>query len=159
MPPQNVDYKVTAAYDRLYTNLAEITKAKFVLSVDGGEETHGIIPAVFLRELEKKLNARVAKMFEWLVGSSTGAFLTAALSVPDPKNPTTPRYSADDMVKVYKGLKKRIARPSFWHKLKTGFGLFGPKYSGVAKTRFYRKFPRAPIGCKSKGWGIVQWGK
>jgi uncharacterized protein len=69
-----------------------------VLSIDGGG-MRGIIPALVLRELEGLTGKRISELFDVVVGTSTGALLSAGITVSDPEG--KPRYSADDLVSVY----------------------------------------------------------
>jgi patatin-like phospholipase/acyl hydrolase len=109
-----------------------------ILSIDGGG-VRGIIPAVQLTELEKKLQeldgpySRLVDYFDLVAGTSTGSLLASMVTVPNPKDPTRPRFSAADYPKVYVNNAATIFPPStgpcgqLW---KTIVSLFGPKYSG-----------------------------
>ncbi|KAK1383323.1 Patatin [Heracleum sosnowskyi] len=75
-----------------------------VLSIDGGG-IRGIIPGTILAFLESKLqeldgpNARIAKYFDVISGTSTGGIITAMLTAPDKDN--QPLFAAKDINNFY----------------------------------------------------------
>ncbi|CAG8732057.1 acyl transferase/acyl hydrolase/lysophospholipase [Gigaspora rosea] len=83
---------------------------KFILSIDGGG-FRGIIPAVILSEIEKRVTEQISKeicedvdikcadLFDIISGTSTGSILTLGLSVPNENN--RPKYSAEFLEKFY----------------------------------------------------------
>ena len=62
-----------------------------ILSIDGGG-IRGILPAIWLAQLEKETNKPAREHFDFLAGTSTGAVLAAALATG---------IEARDLVKVY----------------------------------------------------------
>lgn len=78
----------------------------YVLSVDGGG-IRGVIPAVILVELEKRLAARSGKKrplhtyFDLIAGTSTGGIIAAGLTAPHPKKPKKPAASAEELLALY----------------------------------------------------------
>ncbi|CAK9272549.1 unnamed protein product [Sphagnum jensenii] len=108
-----------------------------ILSIDGGG-VRGIIPAVQLAELEKKLqeldgpDSRVVDYFDLVAGTSTGSLVASLVTVPDPNRPTRPRYCAAEFTEIYSNNARTIFPPStgpFGQLWKTIVSLFGPKYS------------------------------
>ncbi|MGM0897024.1 MAG: patatin-like phospholipase family protein [Bacillota bacterium] len=91
---------------------------KKILSIDGGG-IRGILPAMMLCELERRTGKPVAEQFDVFVGTSTGAILALGLLVPDGKQP---RYSANDILRLYEQEAERMFRKSFLHR---SFGLVG----------------------------------
>lgn len=69
-----------------------------VLSIDGGG-IQGILPARVLRELETLGQRPIAKQFDLLAGTSSGAILALALSLTGPGG--RPRYSAAELLELY----------------------------------------------------------
>ena len=69
-----------------------------ILSIDGGG-IRGILPGIWLCELEKRTQKPIACLFDMVAGTSTGAILGASLTLPDPCK--GPKYSADEIVKIY----------------------------------------------------------
>jgi patatin-like phospholipase/acyl hydrolase len=108
-----------------------------ILSIDGGG-VRGIIPAVLLTELEKILqeldgpDSRLVDYFDLVAGTSTGSLIASMITIPNPKDPTRPRFCATDVTEVYINKASTIFPPSSWpfgQLWKTIVSLFGPKYS------------------------------
>ncbi|CAF1552377.1 unnamed protein product [Adineta steineri] len=71
-----------------------------ILCIDGGG-IRGLMPAVWLAEIERRTNRSSASMFHMMTGTSTGAIIAAGLSTPDCDDVSKPRYRAADIVKLY----------------------------------------------------------
>jgi predicted acylesterase/phospholipase RssA len=71
-----------------------------ILAIDGGG-IRGIIPAVWMAELERHTKRSAASMFQMMAGTSTGAILAAGLCTPKRDNVRETRYQASDIVKLY----------------------------------------------------------
>jgi hypothetical protein len=83
-----------------------------VLSIDGGG-VRGIIPALWLCEIEKQTKRPVSKLFNMMAGTSVGSIIAASLAKPEVEidfvNETTIRivskthteYSPYDVVKLF----------------------------------------------------------
>lgn len=84
---------------------------KKVLSIDGGG-IRGILPALFLHEMEKKLKKPIAEVFDLIAGTSTGGILALSLSVPDKNG--KPKFSALDILNLYEDEGKNIFKKSLW---------------------------------------------
>jgi patatin-like phospholipase/acyl hydrolase len=106
-------------------SLADGPKPIRVLSIDGGG-IRGLIAAVILQDMEKRLNKPVSKVFDLVAGTSTGGLIAIALTAPLAED--RPRYSASKVVDLYIEQGREIFSASFWHRLKTIGGLLGPKY-------------------------------
>ncbi len=74
-----------------------------ILSCVGGG-ARGLISAIILREIEQRTNKPVHSLFDYIVGTSTGALSILALTSPL-------NYTADDIVKFYIEESKRIFKP------------------------------------------------
>jgi patatin-like phospholipase/acyl hydrolase len=98
-----------------------------VLAIDGGG-IRGIIPARILQEFERKSGKSIAHLFDLVVGTSTGGILALALTTPDiTKKDLGPKYSAEDMVNLYKKKATTIFdNPSLVKKW-----LWGPTYNSA----------------------------
>jgi hypothetical protein len=105
-----------------------------ILSVDGGG-IRGLIPALVLAELERRLEAkvggepRVSDYFHLLAGTSTGGLVALSLTTPDPRDRTRPMVSSAELASFYLEDGPRIFRRSALHRLRTLDGLAGPKYA------------------------------
>ncbi|HMQ68734.1 MAG TPA: CBASS cGAMP-activated phospholipase [Ignavibacteria bacterium] len=84
---------------------------KKVLSIDGGG-IRGILPALFLHEMEKTLDKPVSQIFDLITGTSTGGILALCLSAPDKDG--KPKFSALDILNLYEEEGKRIFKKSLW---------------------------------------------
>jgi uncharacterized protein len=108
-----------------------------ILSIDGGG-IRGIIPAMVLDILEKKLqakknnpNVRLADYFDFVAGTSTGGIITCALLAPNlAKGEDTPssRYSANDILNLYLDNGATIFKGSFANRLLKDIPLLDEKY-------------------------------
>ncbi len=79
--------------------------AKFILSIDGGG-IRGLIPAVILVELERRLAASgrskpIAHYFDVIAGTSAGGIIAAGLTCPNPDGSGRPACTASDLVALY----------------------------------------------------------
>lgn len=104
-----------------------------ILSIDGGG-IRGILPGIVLNQIEKKLqkktkdpNIRLADMFDFMAGTSTGGILTLAYLTPNEDN--RPKLSAQDAVNIYLERGDEIFDANLWQKIKSGEGIIDEKYS------------------------------
>ena len=97
-----------------------------VLSIDGGG-IRGIIPAMILAEIEERTGKPIAELFDFVAGTSTGGILGLGLLVPDENG--KPKYTAQDLVKLYQENGNKIFKEEFWSRVRSGGGLFNEKYS------------------------------
>ena len=78
----------------------KMDKKYMILSVDGGG-IRGIIPAIWLREIEIATRKPISSLFNMMAGTSTGALITSALSLPRKLGERMPLYSAGTVVELY----------------------------------------------------------
>ena len=99
-----------------------------ILSLDGGG-IRGVVSALILQEIEKRLSHRkhLSECFDLMAGTSTGGIIVLLLNTPDSHR--KPKYSASDVVSLYKNLGSAIFNPSWWHYLTTFNGWLREKYS------------------------------
>lgn len=103
-------------------------KKKFVLlTIDGGG-VRGVIPARILQEIEAKTNRNIHQLVDTIAGNSTGGIIALALAKANATG-RYPEYQAANLVDLYMNYSKDIFERSLWYKIKTGFGLWGAKYS------------------------------
>jgi patatin-like phospholipase/acyl hydrolase len=105
---------------------------KKILSIDGGG-IRGVIPAVFLSEIEKRKNKPVSGLFDLIAGTSTGGILAACLAVPDESMPAAegkkPKYSALNIIELYEKEGRKIFNKSPWKTVMSLGNLLDEKYS------------------------------
>jgi patatin-like phospholipase/acyl hydrolase len=84
-----------------------------ILSIDGGG-ARGIIPAVILKEIERRSGRRVSELFDRICGTSTGAILACGLSAPKSAGKSKAMFHAREIVEIYRTLGEEIfSRGSF----------------------------------------------
>ncbi len=84
-----------------------------ILSIDGGG-ARGMIPAVILKELEKRSGRRISDMFDRVCGTSTGSILACGLTAPESAGASNPMFRAREIVEIYRTLGEEIfSRGSF----------------------------------------------
>ena len=66
-----------------------------------GGGMRGLVPAHFMSKIEDVTGLRMAEMVDIFTGPSTGAILNSALNVPNPDDPSVPKFRARQMVKFY----------------------------------------------------------
>jgi patatin-like phospholipase/acyl hydrolase len=89
---------------------------KKILSIDGGG-VRGIIPSVFLAEIERITQKPISETFDLITGTSTGGILATGLSIPDSNG--KPKFSAAELVKFYTEDSKTIFKKSCFAKALT----------------------------------------
>jgi len=109
-------------------NAPDTTTPRFrILSVDGGG-IRGLISALTIAEIEKRLGekagkeVRMADYFHLFAGTSTGGLIALALTSPK-------RVSATELASFYTEDGPEIFHRGFGHELGSLWGLSGPKYS------------------------------
>ena len=116
-----------------------------VLSIDGGG-IRGLIPGKILESLEAKLKsaagpqATIADHFDLIAGTSTGGILACGLLAPDPEKPGRPRYSAEELVKMYVDHGDDIFHIPKLHTLASLSGLLEEKYPASGIERVLEKY-------------------
>ncbi len=104
-----------------------------ILSIDGGG-IRGILPGIVLTRIEEKLQEklknpelRIADMFDFMAGTSTGGILSLAYLTPNKKN--RPKLTAQEAVNLYLDRGDEIFDVNFWQKVKSGKGITDEKYN------------------------------
>ncbi|MFE8071877.1 CBASS cGAMP-activated phospholipase [Marinobacteraceae bacterium S3BR75-40.1] len=117
---------------------------KTVLSLDGGG-IRGLIPALVLAELEKRVGRGIAQMFDLIAGTSTGGILALGLNVDDGNQ--RPRYSATDLARLYRDRGRDIFSRSLWKGVSSVGGLADEKYSADGLEKLLEEyFGNEPLG-------------
>jgi patatin-like phospholipase/acyl hydrolase len=99
-----------------------------ILSIDGGG-IRGLIPALILQDIEKKLKRKkhLSECFDLMSGTSTGGIIVLLLNTPDANK--APKYQASDVVSLYQNLGSTVFNQSWWHYLSTFNGWLSEKYA------------------------------
>lgn len=102
---------------------------KRVLSIDGGG-IRGIIPALVLAHLEKRVGKPCSEIFDLMVGTSTGGMLALGLSLRTDDG--EPLFSAKQLVSLYEEHGADIFEQSLWRKVRSIGGILEEAYSHEA---------------------------
>ncbi len=105
---------------------------RFILSIDGGG-IRGIIPAMILAELQKRMSAlgkaqELHHYFSLIAGTSTGAVIAAALACPHPKLKKRAAVKADELVDLFVKRGADIFPESLFARLANANGVLGERY-------------------------------
>jgi uncharacterized protein len=94
-------------------NAAYFQNSFRTLSIDGGG-ARGMIPAVILKEIERRSGKPICDLFDRICGTSTGSILACGLAAPKAVGSREPRHRARDIVELYRTLGASIfSRGSF----------------------------------------------
>ena len=96
-----------------------------IISIDGGG-IKGIVGSTILQEIESRLDGPIHEYVDVITGTSTGGLIACGLTVPDENG--NPKFNMQDIIDTYNDLGTTVFNRSFWHKLKTLWGLIGPKF-------------------------------
>jgi len=109
-----------------------------ILSIDGGG-IRGIVPAKILAEIEKRTGKRISSLFNLIAGTSTGGILAAGLTLPKP-NTKEPKYTAEDLIKIYRERGGEIFYEPFLEKIMKLDDISRPKYSSDGRDKVLKEY-------------------
>lgn len=119
-----------------------------ILSIDGGG-IRGVIPGVVLMQVEKIIQekvgnpgAKLADYFDFFAGTSTGGILAGIYLCPDEKDPSKPRFTAEQAVELYLRRGPAIFNSSAWKRFTSMGGLNEEKYSEAVLETYLRAYFR-----------------
>lgn len=98
---------------------------KIILSISGGG-IRGLIPAIILAEMEKQIGRPLSACCDLIAGTSTGGIIACLLTTPDSFD--LPKYTAQNIVEIYKKFGKKVFCKNTFRSLRTLDGLLGTKY-------------------------------
>ncbi|MEG3972443.1 patatin-like phospholipase family protein [Microcoleus sp. T2B6] len=80
-----------------------------ILSIDGGG-IRGIIPAILLNYIEERTGKRIATMFDFIAGTSTGGILALGLTRKNSDSSINhePEYTAAELVNFYRQYGEKV---------------------------------------------------
>ena len=96
-----------------------------IISIDGGG-IKGIVGSTILQEIESRLDKPIHEYVDVITGTSTGGLIACGLTIPDENG--NPKFNMQDIIDTYNDLGTTVFNRSFWHKIKTLWGLIGPKF-------------------------------
>ena len=103
--------------------LLEQAQIRWLLSLDGGGVS-GIMQLQIIAEIEKITKKSVVELFDGIAGTSTGGIIACLLTMPNPKNPNMPLYSAQDLLDIFTARREEF----FQSKWQSCHGLFKTRY-------------------------------
>jgi predicted patatin/cPLA2 family phospholipase len=111
-----------------------------ILSIDGGG-IRGVIPAIWLMELERQIKQPISSTFHVIAGTSTGAIIAAGLSAPFRAEPGNVPYQAYNLVNLYRTKAHKVFTrdSSRWAALKANY-FQSPQYLDDGKLKLFQKF-------------------
>jgi len=121
-----ISVQIFAANDTLPLSNPSSHKKFRILSIDGGG-VRGVIPARILQGIEEKTRKRISEIFDLVIGTSTGGLVALGLVMPNEQGKA--KYKAADLVEFYKQKTPKIFSASIFDHIKTGWGLWGPRYN------------------------------
>lgn len=96
------------------------------LVIDGGGVA-GVVSLRLIEEIEKRSGYPIQDLFDEFVGVSTGAIVGFALSLKNQDG--APQFSGRKLKQKYLDMAPIIFKKSIWRDIKSGWGLWGPRYS------------------------------
>jgi len=113
--------------DYMSTTKISDTRPTQALALSGGG-VRGIMSVIILAEVERRVGAKSAEIFDLITGTSVGSLLAAGLSLKDRLDPTKPRYGAQDLVPIAEEKLIRAFSNTYLNEVETGDGLWHSKY-------------------------------
>ncbi|MEM8569643.1 MAG: patatin-like phospholipase family protein [Pseudomonadota bacterium] len=101
-----------------------------ILAINGGSML-GLADLVVLSEIEERSGKQIYELFDFFAGSSTGAIVSTLLLLP--QDATGRPMSAKEALDLYEKFGTTIFTNPLSHRLKSGFGFFGPTYESSGR--------------------------
>lgn len=120
--PKSYAFNHTALTDSISTQPV-ITHRRSLLSLPGGG-IRGIMQLKMLAEIENRTGKSIIELFDGISGTSIGGVISCVLTMPDPMNPTKPKYSPQNLLDFFAANKERF----FVSKWQSVGGLFRTRY-------------------------------
>lgn len=108
-----------------------------VLSIDGGG-MRTLLALQCLAYLEKRSGRPACELFDVMVGTGSGAFVVAALSVP--LDHDTPRFTAAELIKEFPSLWTKTLQIPATHPLLSLEGRTAPKFLTRTRQKVFQEF-------------------
>ncbi len=102
-----------------------------ICSFDGGG-VKGIIPATIIADIEQQIGLPITEICDIFVGTSTGGLIALFLTTPNEQGKQ--KYSAGEMVNLYKALATKVFKNS-WRR-----GVFVSKYSADSLMKLLQEY-------------------
>lgn len=127
-----INFNDSMYYSRIHERPSYYNK----LSLDGGG-VKGVISCVFLNEIESRLKRPISHLFNMIAGTSTGAIIGTALSLPKTLNGLkVPLFSASEIVQLYSTESAKV----FSEKRNLIQSIYKPRYYVEKKNELVKIF-------------------
>ncbi|CAG8591194.1 4570_t:CDS:2 [Cetraspora pellucida] len=104
-----------------------------ILSIDGGG-VRGILPALWLSELEYRARKPIYQLFNMIAGTSTGGIIGAGLSMPRQNSSLNSPLLATDLLELYQNQAKSMFTGTTWNIFAT------TKYTDEGRSLIFNKY-------------------
>ncbi|CAG8613865.1 3889_t:CDS:2, partial [Scutellospora calospora] len=135
---RGIDYKnLNSVFEDYFKNSRSDESPVYnILSIDGGG-IRGVLPALWLKEIEHRTHRPISHLFNMIAGSSTGGFTAAGLSMPFWQlscrySDFKPKFSASDILNVYQNESRKLFDID-----NTGC-YFNPKYTDKSRSKLFK---------------------
>ncbi|CAG8690894.1 13780_t:CDS:1, partial [Cetraspora pellucida] len=123
-----------------------------ILSIDGGG-IRGVLPALWLSEIEYRTRRPISHLFNMIAGTSTSGIIAAGLSAPQFKckkitddyfeyeySDLIPRFSASDLLNIYKNESKNLFTTSTsWFNIPIWSKAYD-KYTNEGRSTIFKRY-------------------
>lgn len=103
-----------------------------ILAIKGGG-VRGVIVTRFLVEIEKITGIAIAKLFDYVGGSSVGALISCGIMLSE--DGINPKYTAQQVHDLFVTEMSQAFSWTYSSWFKSGFGLIGPGYTNIGLTK------------------------
>ncbi|RIB26983.1 hypothetical protein C2G38_2138039 [Gigaspora rosea] len=142
--------ELTYEIDYLKNSHSDESPSYKILSIDGGG-IRGVLPTLWLSEIEYRTHRPISHLFNMIAGTSTGGIIAAGLSAPQfkPINETTdeyeysnlvPIFSASELLNIYKNESNKL-----FSKSTTWFNIFSNVRDESRSTMFKKYFGKTRL--------------
>jgi hypothetical protein len=107
-----------------------------VLAIDGGG-IRGLIPAVVLAEIERRIDRPIAECVDLIAGTSTGGIIACALARPGVDGTPIP---AEELAALYVEEGPRIFHTSLLRRIRTADGILDERYDDLGLLDALRRY-------------------
>lgn len=103
---------------------------KKLLNIDGGG-VRVYFPLLILNYIEKKTNKKVVDLFDLFCGVSASSIILSGILT---------KSTVEEVIVLFKDLSKTIFYKSFFHTIRSGFGVFDSKYPDYYINKEFKNF-------------------
>lgn len=137
---KNLYLESNVQYEENFFVKRQTGRKRFILSIDGGG-VRGVLPALWLSEIEHKTHRPISSIFNFFAGTSTGAILTAGLSIPSSLNSSIPKHKASDLLDLYTSKAEKIfTKQQIYSFFARAHDLTRPRYTDQGRSAVFKSY-------------------